>query len=157
VPLEVTTVTSSQLPASGIFFSRDVRFGLRKARKSLTVRAKKSHSKEKADVERLYFSFDWRCRWLPPRLSFVCFERVREERCEGRRRFSSDAAGLTREKARGTEARISPTGDSVMAAGTGRALIVYEDGCKVDVSSETAVVSVQQTSPCKGPAILEST
>ena len=47
------------------------------------------------------------------------------------------------------------TGDTVMASGTGRAFVIYEDGCKVEVSAETAVVSVQETSPCKGALIPE--
>jgi hypothetical protein len=36
-------------------------------------------------------------------------------------------------------------GDSVMALNTGVAIIVYQDGCKVEVSSKTAVVRVQET------------
>jgi hypothetical protein len=47
------------------------------------------------------------------------------------------------------------TGDAVMASGTGRAFVIYEDGCKVEVSAETAVVSVQETSPCKAALIPE--
>jgi hypothetical protein len=43
------------------------------------------------------------------------------------------------------------TGDSVLASGSGRAVVVYEDGCKVEVSAKTSVV-VQETSPCKGGA-----
>jgi hypothetical protein len=49
------------------------------------------------------------------------------------------------------------TGDSVVASGTGRAIIVYEDGCRVEVSSTTAVVTVQETSPCKGSVVSEVT
>jgi hypothetical protein len=41
------------------------------------------------------------------------------------------------------------TGDSVMASGSGRAIVVYEDGCKVEVSATTAVLSVKEMSPCK--------
>ena len=47
------------------------------------------------------------------------------------------------------------TGDTLMASGTGRAFVIYEDGCKVEVSAETEVVSVQETSPCKGALIPE--
>jgi hypothetical protein len=42
-----------------------------------------------------------------------------------------------------------------MASGTGRAVVVYEDGCKVEVSATTAVLSVKETSPCKGGVIAE--
>ena len=52
-----------------------------------------------------------------------------------------------------TEAR---TGDSVMASGSGRAAVVYEDGCKVEVSAKTSVVTVQETSPCRGGAVVEA-
>ena len=48
------------------------------------------------------------------------------------------------------------TGDSVMASGSGRAVVVYEDGCKVEVSAKTSVVTVQETSPCKGGAVIEA-
>jgi len=48
------------------------------------------------------------------------------------------------------------TGDSVMASGTGRAIVVYEDGCKVEVSATTAVLTVKETSPCKGGVIVET-
>ena len=43
------------------------------------------------------------------------------------------------------------SGDSVMALKTGVAAIVYPDGCKVAVSATTAVVVVQETSPCIAP------
>ena len=49
------------------------------------------------------------------------------------------------------------TGDSVMALGTGAAIIVYPDGCRVEVNAKTAVVSVQDTSPCKMPVVPETT
>ena len=49
------------------------------------------------------------------------------------------------------------TGDSVMALGTGAAIIVYADGCRVEVNAKTAVVSVQETSPCKMPVLPETT
>lgn len=55
---------------------------------------------------------------------------------------------------RATEAR---SGDSVMALKTGVAAIVYPDGCKVTVSATTAVVVVQETSPCKAPLPPEAT
>ena len=48
------------------------------------------------------------------------------------------------------------TGDSVMASGTGRAAVVYEDGCKVEVSAKTSVVAVQETSPCKSGGAIEA-
>ena len=48
------------------------------------------------------------------------------------------------------------TGDSVLASGSGRAVVVYEDGCKVEVSAKTSVVIVQETSPCKGGAVIEA-
>jgi len=56
--------------------------------------------------------------------------------------------------ARVTEAQ---TGDSVMALGAGAAVVVYPDGCRVEVSAKTAVVSVQETSPCKTPVVAETT
>ena len=37
------------------------------------------------------------------------------------------------------------------------AIIVYPDGCRVEVSAKTAVVSVQETSPCKTPVVPETT
>ncbi len=49
------------------------------------------------------------------------------------------------------------TGDAVMALGTGVAIIVYSDGCRVEVNAKTAVVSVQETSPCKVPVAPETT
>ena len=49
------------------------------------------------------------------------------------------------------------TGDSVMALGTGAAAVVYPDGCRVEVSAKTAVVSVRETSPCKTPVVPETT
>ena len=49
------------------------------------------------------------------------------------------------------------TGDLVMALGTGAAIIVYADGCRVEVNAKTAVVSVQETSPCKMPVLPETT
>ena len=49
------------------------------------------------------------------------------------------------------------TGDSVMALKTGVAAIVYPDGCRVKVSATTAVVVVQETSPCKAPPPPETT
>ena len=49
------------------------------------------------------------------------------------------------------------TGDSVMALGTGGAAIVYPDGCRVEVNAKSAVVSVQETSPCKTPVLPETT
>jgi hypothetical protein len=53
-----------------------------------------------------------------------------------------------------TEAR---SGDSVMALKMGIAAIVYPDGCRVEVSARTAVVVVQETSPCKAPSPPETT
>jgi hypothetical protein len=49
------------------------------------------------------------------------------------------------------------TGDSVMALRSGVAIIVYPDGCRVKVSATTAVVTVQETSPCKTPVVQETT
>jgi hypothetical protein len=48
-------------------------------------------------------------------------------------------------------------GDSVMASKGGVAKIVYPDGCTVEASSTTAVVFVQETSPCKVPAATQTT
>jgi hypothetical protein len=53
-----------------------------------------------------------------------------------------------------TQAR---SGDSVMALTRGVAAIVYPDGCRVEVSAKTAVVVVQETSPCKAPSPPETT
>ena len=44
-----------------------------------------------------------------------------------------------------------------MALKTGVAAIVYADGCKFEVSATTAVVVVQDTSPCKAPLPPETT
>ena len=55
---------------------------------------------------------------------------------------------------RATEAR---SGNSVMALKAGVAAIVYPDGRKVAVSATTAVVVVQETSPCKAPLPPEAT
>lgn len=60
-------------------------------------------------------------------------------------------------RGKGFESIVASTeghpGDSVMASRGGLASIVYPDGCKIEVSSTTAVVFVQDTSPCKGPAV----
>ena len=44
-----------------------------------------------------------------------------------------------------------------MALKTGVAAIVYPDGCKVVVSATTAVVVVQEASPCKTAPMPEAT
>ncbi len=55
-----------------------------------------------------------------------------------------------------TQAATAQTGDAVMATGGGAATIVYEDGCRVEVTSATSVVVVVETSPCK-PGVLPQT
>jgi hypothetical protein len=39
--------------------------------------------------------------------------------------------------------------DSVMVNSRGRATLIYEDGCRVEVTPQTGVVTVAATSPCK--------
>jgi hypothetical protein len=55
---------------------------------------------------------------------------------------------------------VAPTegrsGDYVMTLGTGAATIIYEDNCMVEVNSKTGVVTVQETSPCKGAGLSEA-
>lgn len=54
-----------------------------------------------------------------------------------------------------TQATTAQTGDSVMAMNAGAATIVYEDGCRVEVTAATSVVFIAETSPCK-PGLLPS-